>query len=128
MIRSLHNKDTDVASIWHDLMQERAGFAFDAIVARMRSDRAAKGVAAELDMEEVEVCEMHDTDKLGRAATGALVRTRMKKPINPFTEGVEYVNRAHKMGTWFGYSTRQPDLESVCKSLGDAPIIRIQVE
>ena len=45
---------------------------------------------------------MHDTDKLGRATTGALVRTRMKKPIKPFTEGVEFVNRAHKMGTWFG--------------------------
>ena len=61
--RSLHNKDADVAAIWKDTLLERTGFECNEIIARMRSDRAARGVAAALDMEEVEVCEMHDTDK-----------------------------------------------------------------
>ena len=126
--RSLHNKDTNVAEIWTDLVKERTGFDVDEIIARMRSDRAAKGVAEELGLEEVEVCEMHDTDKLGRAATGALVRTKNKTAINPFQEGVDLVSRAHKMGTYFGYSNRQNELEQVCKELGDVATVRIQVD
>ena len=72
----------------------------------MRSDRAAKGVAGELDMQEEEVCEMHDTEKLGQSATGGLVRTRKKVAVNPFPEGVDLVQRAHKLGAYFGYSTQ----------------------
>ena len=126
--RSLHNKDADVATIWKDTLLERTGFECNEIIARMRSDRAARGVAAALDMEEVEVCEMHDTDKLGRAATGALVRTKNKVPVNPFQAGVDLVLRAHKMGTHFGYSNRQNELETVCKELGDVPVVSIQVD
>jgi len=56
------------------------------------------------------------------------VEVRMKQPINPFVEGVEFVNRAHKMGTHFGYSTRQEELERIAKMLSDVPVIRIQVD
>lgn len=128
LIRSLHNKDKDVSEIWQDTMKARTGYTLDEIVARMRSDRAAKGVAGELDFEEEEVCEMHDTDKLGKVATGALVRSKNKVVVNPFPEGVAFVGRAHKLGTYFGYGNRQNNLETICKNLGDVPIIRISVD
>ena len=78
LLRSKHNKDKDVATLWNDTTLTHTGHEFTAIVGRMRSDRAAKGVAGACGMDEEEVCEMHDTDKLGRVATGALVRTRNK--------------------------------------------------
>jgi hypothetical protein len=128
LIKSLHNKDADVAALWRKCMLERTGHTYDAVVARMRSDRAAKGVAGSLDMDEEEVCEMHDTDKLGRSAIGALVRTRMKVAVNPFPEGAELVQRAHKLGTYFGYSTRAHDLSAVGKAVGNCPDLKIQVD
>lgn len=51
-----------------------------------------------------------------------------KTAINPFQEGVDLVSRAHKMGTYFGYSNRQNELEQVCKELGDVATVRIQVD
>ena len=61
--KSSNNKDTDVADLWKEVVAERCGgLQFEDIVGRMRSDRAAKGVAGVLDMGEEEVCEMHDTD------------------------------------------------------------------
>jgi hypothetical protein len=109
-------------------MKERTGYTFTEIVARRRSDRAARGVTGVLHMKEMEACEMHDTDKLGQAATGGLVRTRNKIPVNPFPEGVALISRAHKLGTYFGYSTRANDLEEVGKKLGNVPNVKIQVD
>ena len=128
LVKSLHNKDTDVADIWRTTMTTRTGFDFDTIVTRMRADRAAKGVASTLGMEEEEVCEMHDTDKLGKAGVGALVRSRQKVVINPFPEGVKLVKKAHAVGAYFGYSTRGNDLSEVGKGLGNCPDIRIAVD
>ena len=126
--KSSRNHDADVATIWKDMVPERCGLQFVEIVGRMRSDRAAKGVAGELQMEEEEVCEMHDTDKLGRAATGGLVRTKNKFAVNPFPEGVALVLRAHKLGAYFGYSTRMEQLHAVGKILGEVPEITIKVD
>ncbi|KAL1504104.1 hypothetical protein AB1Y20_010514 [Prymnesium parvum] len=128
LTKSLHNKDTDVAEMWEQTMLQRTGFEFHKIVSRMRSDRAAKGVAGQLDMGEEEVCEMHDTDKLGRSALGGLVRSRAKTPINPFPEGVALVAKAHKLGAYFGYSTRAGDLSAVGKGLGNCPDITIKTD
>jgi hypothetical protein len=127
--KSSKNADQDVANLWRNVMEERCGgFTFEDIVGRMRSDRAAKGVAGKLDMGEEEVCEMHDTDKVGQSATKGLVRTRMKAAVNPFPEGVELVHRAHKLGAYFGYSTRLEQLEEVGNTLGGVPKIKIQVD
>ena len=103
--KSSHNKDVDVANLWKEVMAERCGgLQFEDVVGRMRSDRAAKGVAGVLEMVE-EVCEMHDTDKLGQSGYGGLIRTKNKFPVNPFPDGVALVQRAHKLGAYFGYST-----------------------
>ena len=82
LLRSKHNKDKDVATLWKDTTLTRTGHEFSAIVGRMRADKAAKGVAGACGMDEEEVCEMHNTDKLGRVATGALVRTKNRFVIN----------------------------------------------
>ena len=128
LLRMLHNADADVANLWKETMRERTGFEYDEIIARMRSDRAAKGVSGQLGMEGEEVCEMHDSDKLGRAAVGSLVRTKNKKAINPFEAGVSFVSRAHKLGTYFGYSDRYEKLAVICTSLGDVAKIKIAVD
>ena len=127
-MRSKHNKDQDIADLWTSVMTQRAGLTFEQVVGRMRSDRAAKGVAGALDMDEEEVCEMHDTDKLGKSALGGLVRTKMKVEINPFLAGTTLVQRAHKLGTHFGYGNRHEDLMAVGKDLGDCPTIKIKVD
>ena len=44
-----------MTTIWKDMVPERCGLQFEEIVGRMRSDRAAKGVAGELKIEEEEV-------------------------------------------------------------------------
>jgi hypothetical protein len=79
-------------------------------------------------MEEQETCEMHEVDKLGRVAVGGLVRTKNKVAVNPFAAGVALVSRAHKMGTHFGYGTRQNELQKICENLGDVALIRISVD
>ena len=127
--KSSKNADADIAHLWKETMDERCGgLKFDDIMGRMRSDRAAKGVAGVLEFEEEEVCEMHDTEKLGRSATGGLVRTRNKVAINPFSAGVDLVQRAHKLGAYFGYSTRLENLAIVGKTVGNVPDIRIQTD
>ena len=126
--RSVHNKDGDVASLFDGLCKKRTGYALKELAGRMRSDRAAKGVAKAAGMEEMEVCEMHDTDKLGRAATGALVRTRGGKAVNPFEAGVKLVARAHAVGAYFGYSTRHDDLMKMGAQIGNCANIRIKVD
>jgi len=128
LIKSLRNKDQDVADLWRSTMTKRTGFDYDTIVTRMRADRAAKGVAGALGMDEEEVCEMHDTDKLGRSGLGGLVRTKNKVEINPFPEGVALVKKAHGVGAYFGYSTRRFDLSEVGKGLGNCPDITIKVD
>ena len=65
----------------------------------------AKGVSAQLGLDE-EVCGMHDGDKIGQSVVGGLVRTRNKVPVNPFPEGQELMKKAHRLGTYFSYSTR----------------------
>jgi hypothetical protein len=73
---------------------------------------------------------MHDGDKLGQAATGALTRSKNKKVINPFKEGVELLDNAHKMAVHFSWGSRYLELWG----LGDAsieagvPHVRMQID
>ena len=80
--KSSQNADADIAHLWKETMDERCGgLKFDDIMGRMRSDRAAKGVAGVLEFEEEEVCEMYDTEKLGRSATGGSCAPGTKSPL-----------------------------------------------
>lgn len=109
LVKSTRNTDVDIASLFKNVCKERTRFDFSQLCMAAVQDRAAKGVSAQLNLEE-EVCEMHDTDKIGQAATGALTRSRNKKVINPFVEGVQLMKVARAMATHFSYSTRREEL------------------
>ena len=98
--RSKENKDAQVAVLASLTFKEMSGYDFVEVFATTIADRAAKGVAERLD-HEAEVCAMHDVDKLGQSATGALVRSKNKIIVNPFTEGVKLMANARKMATDF---------------------------
>jgi hypothetical protein len=77
MINFSNGEDAAVASLLTKVTADRTWLLMSSIVANIMQDRAAKRVASELDLDE-EVCRMHGTDKLGRSATGQLVRSRNK--------------------------------------------------
>ena len=48
-------------------------------------------------MDETDACDMHDADKIGQSAIGELVRSKNKKKVNEFKEGVSAMKEATKM-------------------------------
>ena len=106
--------DKAVAALFEDTLQTRAGYSLKTIMAGMRSDRAATGVARQLGLE-VEGCLMHDVDKLGQSLVGSLLRRDMTKPIgrnghrpyaNPFPEGIMLMKKAKSMGHYYSFGSR----------------------
>ena len=77
------------------------GLKFNGIFGSVISDRAAKGVGDHLDLQEIEVCLMHDGDKLGASAMGLLTRSKNTKVVNPFRKGEMIVENARKMSKSF---------------------------
>jgi hypothetical protein len=126
LLPSSNGTDAGVAELLIKTTEERTGKPMSAIVANLMQDRAAKGVSRELGLDE-EVCGMHDTDKLGRSATGQLVRSKSKMPVNPFPDGVKLMKKANDMGTFFSYGKRHDLLMDTGKVLRGIPNVRIQV-
>ena len=108
--RSVVNTDVVVAELVRRVVLEVTANEVSEIVSLAVQDGAALGVARQLDMVEVEGCDMHDGDKIGQAAIGELVRTRMKIPINPFNEGKEIVTKFHKMSAHFSSAAKRREL------------------
>ncbi|KAI9346567.1 hypothetical protein BDR26DRAFT_112210 [Obelidium mucronatum] len=122
------NTDSIVSEMLQAVFKERTGLEFQETVSSMMQDRCALGVSNQCDIEE-EACLMHDGDKLGRSAVGALTRSRNKIVVNPFPEGVDLMSRAHKMGTFFSYSQqRRQHFQDVCATIGDIPVVGIQLD
>ena len=120
--------DAAVAKLLDEKCEERTLFDIKTLAAMVISDRAARGVAAHLEVDE-ECCLMHDGDKLGSSAVGALVRSKNKKPVNPFPEGVALMKKAHDMGVYFSYGTRWSELMTMNKSIGShVPQIKIGLD
>jgi hypothetical protein len=91
------------------VMTAVTGFAYNEIMAAMISDLAAKGIAREFD-QVGEWCDMHQGDKIGRAAVGDLVRSKNKVPVNPFPKGQTLMQKCHSMAVHFSYGTRHKNL------------------
>jgi len=70
------------------------------------ADRAAKGISKSFELSE-DLCGMHDVDKVGQSATGRLTRSKDKKVINPFTEGVLLLKKVHKQAVYFSKSPKR---------------------
>ena len=123
------SKDKDVSALIDKTFKSRTGYSADVVFGSAISDRAAKGVSGDLDLEE-EVCGMHDGDKLGQSATGALVRSKGKKVQNPFPEGVELMANAHSMAVHFSYGERHEELWQLgdAAAPGKVPHVRMKVD
>jgi len=76
-------EEETVARLLKKDTEERTGLPFSSIVASVMQDRAAKGAARELELD-VEVRGMHDTDKLGRSATGNLFARKISRQSTLF--------------------------------------------
>ena len=127
--RSVVNTDVVVAELVRRVVLEVTAKEVSEIVSLAVQDGAALGVARQLDMDEVEGCDMHDGDKIGQAAIGELVRTRMKVPINPFTDGKEIVTKFHKMSTHFSSAAKRRELlKAIVARHPDVPDVKVQVD
>jgi hypothetical protein len=124
---SPQNKDADVAALFDATCLERCGYALIALAGCMVSDSAASGVSRAAEIEVEETCDMHDGDKVGQSATGRLLRTRKKHPVNPFVVGVALMAAAHAMGVHFSYGNRFTVLCAFATTLACASI-KIKVD
>lgn len=129
LVRSSDARNEKVAELAVSTFESRFGLSFASFFGSSIADRKAMGVASFFGHDE-EPCLMHDGDKPGASAIGALVRSKAKKPINPFPEGAALMHNMHKMGTHFSYSNRWSELIAVGQSVyGDqVPSIRIAVD
>ena len=57
---------------------------------------------------------MHDSDKLGQAATGKYIRSKNKRVVNPLSSGVAVMNLATKVVTHLSYRTSINNLHNIC--------------
>lgn len=97
------------------------------IAGAMVSDCAAINVSKEFGLHLHEGCDMHDGDKVGQSATGALTRSTDKVEVNnPFPEGVELMKKASNTAKHFSYGTRTGKLKDIARRLGDAAVIKPQ--
>ena len=110
---SFDGTDATVAKLFDHVLELRTGCKLKEILAGMKSDRAATGVARKVDLED-EACLMHDADKLGTSAVGKLLRRDMSKPVgdnghrpyaNPFPEGDDLMKKAKSMGSHYSTGT-----------------------
>lgn len=86
--RALSSTSDSVALMAREVVNELTGFDFNDVCGASVQDAAAKGVARALNLEE-ETCDMHDGDKIGRAAIGELLRRNGSGGIvNPFDQGM----------------------------------------
>ena len=126
--RSKHNKDVEVAELSKIEFKNVTGYDFAAIFGTTIADRAARGVGVALDHES-EVCSMHDGDKLGQSASGALTRSKNHVIINPFPECVKLMSNARKMGTDFTWDWHTEKLWAAgVEAMGAAAIPHIPFE
>ena len=67
---------------------------------------ADKGISKSFELSE-DVCGMYDVDKVGQSATGGLTRSKDKKVINPFPEGVLLLKKVHTQDVYFSQSPKR---------------------
>jgi len=119
-----------VAKLLTDTFRLRSGgFELeDQTIEAMVSDRAAIGVSKFVGIKEQEGCDMHDGDKVGQSAVGRLTRSKDKKIVNPFPEGVEVMDAARSLATHFSYGNCTPRLFDIADRLGDVAKVKPQAD
>lgn len=106
-----------------DTFEKLTGFDYRVIVFDTIADGAALKVA-ELVGHLRRICAMHEGDKIGRASSGDLVRSRRHVVANEFRAGSALMAAAQKVAVHFSYGERRDKLKQVGSTLpGGAPDI-----
>ena len=71
---------------------------------------------------------MHDGDKIGQSAVGALIRTKNKVPVSPSPRGQVLMKKAHALVVHCIYNNLQHDLTSFDNVIPNKPTIKLQVD
>ena len=109
--------DTAVAADIKDSVETACGAPFDAVVGSLVADGAAQGANAALGYEK-HICLLHEPNRIGESAIGALVRTKNKKPQNPFPEAQLIIKKAMAVAKVFRWNSRQAELYKMEAMLG----------
>ena len=89
-------------------------------------DFADLAVARMMEFDE-EGCLMHNIDKTGASAIGALVRSANKREVNPFPGGVALMASMRAWAKTFIYEGQRSDLHVECEKV-DAPKLHITID
>ena len=89
----------------------------------MVEDWADIGLSTKLDLDEREAFDRHDEDKLGKASTKDLIRSKNKRVVNPLPSGLALMNLATEVAKYFSYGTRINNLHKICE-IKDSPTIK----
>jgi hypothetical protein len=103
--------DATAVAMLNEAFEEVFGRPYTDCSNQTVSDVAALG-AARLMGQDRNPCNMHQTDKISRSATGDLDRSKMGVKVNPFPEGVKVMNRFHAAAVHFSFSTRFKQLQA----------------
>jgi len=128
MVRVLDGTNNGVARKVEEVSQAVLGHSYGDVSHSTIADFAAIGVCSELDHEE-EGCDMHDDDKLGRAAVGDLVRSRKKVVVNPFDECQAILTKVKDAAVYFTYDSRRKKLETYIQLIpGGCANVRLKTD
>ena len=80
--------------------------------------------------QDTETCRMHDVDKIGASGIGDLVRSKNKRPVNPFPEVQKLVSKIHNIVNFFSYGERWEKLLETWKNIhgGEIPTVRVALD
>ncbi|KAJ1447811.1 hypothetical protein M885DRAFT_541379 [Pelagophyceae sp. CCMP2097] len=128
MVRVLDGTNIGVARKVEEVSQAVLGHSYGDVFHSTIADFAAIGVCSELDHEE-EGCDMHDDDKLGRAAVGDLVRSRKKVVVNPFDDCQAILTKVKDAAVYFTYDGRRKKLETYIQLIpGGCANVRLKTD
>ena len=121
VVRCDKGTDKYLAAVIEKEIEKLTGTSFKELADSAIQDGAALGVARLLSVEAI-VCLMHDNDKLGQSGMGGLVRSKVKKAVNPFPEGQALIEKLRTVAKHFSYAGRIKTLHACCKRTGAAAI------
>ena len=119
--------DANVAKDYTLNFEKATGLKLKNSVATAIQDGGACGVASRLALRlrEREICNMHAASKIGAAALGFLVRTRLKKAIDPFPAGKQLCARVLGVAKAFSWSKQRDGLARTAATLANVSTARM---
>ncbi|KAJ1449317.1 hypothetical protein M885DRAFT_590501 [Pelagophyceae sp. CCMP2097] len=128
MVRVLDGTNAGIARKVKEVTHDVTGLDYSDLAHSTIVDFAAIGTCSYLGHEE-EGCDMHDDDKLGRAAVGDLVRSKAKVVVNPFDECQALLTKVKDAAIYFTWDGRHQKLEAFVNVVpGGSPNVRLKTD